>query len=93
MPRIAVTDGAGVLLYHGYVTPAPGEISRAVAEDFRLEPGLWKWDGGAWIPRARPRPPKDIDRDDLAAHLADMAADGTLPPKLQALAAKLARVV
>lgn len=39
-----------------------------------------------------PKPQRDVDLEDLKAHLADMAADPLLGPKLRGLAAKLNKV-
>jgi hypothetical protein len=53
----------GVLKAHGFVeTNDPGDVKMAVAEDFNLTPGQWKWDGSAWVPFTPP-PLTDAEKD------------------------------
>ena len=42
----------GILTAHGFVTQngLGEEIMQLERDDFALEPGEWRWDGGQWIP-------------------------------------------
>jgi hypothetical protein len=46
----------------GYVkTNGPGEIKVAVAPDFKLQPGEWRWEGKTWLAM----PPSETTNGDL----------------------------
>lgn len=46
----------GILTAHGFVTQngLGEEIMQLERDDFALEPGEWRWDGGQWIPYVAP---------------------------------------
>lgn len=95
MPRYSFRDPVThVLKAHGFVTQnAPGELAQPEADDFDLKPGLWQWDGNAWIAYVRPPSPGAVKRQALLNHLADMAADAALPTKVRVLAQRLSDVL
>ena len=42
-------------------TNGPGEIKVAVAPDFNLQPGEWRWDGKTWVAM----PPSETSNGEL----------------------------
>jgi len=63
--RDAVTN---VLVAQGFVTRTQaGEIERDEPDDFNLAPGLWQWNGSAWVSYTPPATP-DGAGFELALH-------------------------
>lgn len=56
---------SGVLKAHGYAEANESDdVKMAVADDFDLEPGRWRWDGRAWVP-VTPAPATDEELGEL----------------------------
>jgi hypothetical protein len=70
--RDAVTN---VLLAQGFVTRTQaGEIGQVEADTFSLEPGLWQWNGSAWVAFV-PTPVPDERGFEAALHTIFAGAD------------------
>ncbi len=84
----------GVLKSHGFVDAnEPGDLVRDELDDFSLVPGLWRWIGTDWVPNVSVPTQRQLDRTALLAVLADAATDVTVPAKLRAVLAALAKVI
>lgn len=84
--RHAFLDAAGVLMAHGFVeTNEPGQTRLAVAEEFNLEPGRWRWTGSAWVPQTPPPTREQRLRVAIDQALADPAVPQRIKDVLQAL--------